>query len=219
MGLFSRKRSKSSMSSLTYTGKRLLLVSGCMMTLFMMAPVANNSVIDNMIGIEIVYASEGQSWKQESDGRWRVFDSNTGQYLTNQWYQDISGGGHWYLLKSDGYMAEGLYKDVDGSYYYLNTVHDGTYGRLMTTGTYNNIYIETNQNHDGTWGRIINTEVIGQLENSLNGTIDNSNPGGGSGGGATENNIPGRETDGGYDLGGGTGGYTVPEKEVYVPGS
>lgn len=181
MGLFSRKK------SLKHSGKRLLVVSGCMLSLFMLAPVANNSVIDNVLGIETVYASEGQSWKQESDGRWRVFDSNTGQYLTNQWYQDISGGGHWYLLKSDGYMAEGLYKDVDGSYYYLNSVHDGTYGRLMTTGTYNNIYIETNQNHDGTWGRIINTEVIGQLENSLNGTIDNSNPGGGSGGGATEN--------------------------------
>lgn len=186
MRLFSRRSNKGN-NSLKRTGKRLLIMSGCMLSLMMLAPVANNSVIDNTLGIETAYASEGQSWKQESDGRWRVFDSNTGQYLTNQWYQDISGGGHWYLLKSDGYMAEGLYKDVDGSYYYLNPVHDGTYGRLMTTGNYNGVYIETNQNHDGTWGRILNTEVIGQLENSLNGTIDNSNPGGGSGGGATEN--------------------------------
>ena len=57
-------------------------------------------------------------------------------------------------------MYSGLVTDQStGKSYLLNTQHDGTFGRMLTTdGVYNvngvNVYLTFNQNHDGTFGAI-----------------------------------------------------------------
>lgn len=200
MRLFSRR------SKVKRTGKRLLLVSGCMMALFMAAPVSTQSFTGSMTA----YAAEvtqSQRWVGSGDD-WRVSD-NKGGYLKNCWFQDDVTG-HWYLLGAgDGsLMYAGLVTDNStGKTYLLNVSHDGTFGRMVTSnGTYSingkSVYLEFNQSHDGTFGAI----TSGLSEARATGVTESK-----------RDSIP--TEDGGYDLGGGTGGYTVPEKEVYVPGS
>ena len=64
------------------------------------------------------------------------------------------------MLGSDGIMYSGLVTDQStGKSYLLNTQHDGTFGRMLTTdGVYNvngvNVYLTFNQQHDGTFGAI-----------------------------------------------------------------
>lgn len=216
MRLFSRRSNK-----VKRTGKRLLLVSGCMMALFMMAPVSTQSFTGSMTA----YAAEvTQSARWAGNGNdWRVSD-NKGGFLKNCWFQDDVTN-HWYLLGGgDGsLMYAGLVTDNStNKSYYLNVNHDGTYGRMVTAdGVYNingkDVYLTFNQSHDGTFGAItsglsearatgvteskrdnIPTEDNNKTENN------NNNPGGGGGGFAPiEDDI--------------SGGYTVPEKEIYVP--
>ena len=58
-------------------------------------------------------------------------------------------------------MYSGLVTDQStGKSYLLNTQHDGTFGKMLTTdGVYNvngvNVYLTFNQQHDGTFGAII----------------------------------------------------------------
>ena len=64
------------------------------------------------------------------------------------------------MLGADGIMYSGLVTDQStGKSYLLNTQHDGTFGRMLTTdGVYNvngvNVYLTFNQQHDGTFGAI-----------------------------------------------------------------
>lgn len=111
------------------------------------------------------YAAETESsiiqqsdrWEGSGDN-WRVRNANGNGYLTNSWFQDLDGS--WYMLGSDGIMYSGLVTDQStGKSYLLNTQHDGTFGRMLTTdGVYNvngvNVYLTFNQNHDGTFGAI-----------------------------------------------------------------
>lgn len=197
MRLFSRRSNK----SLKRTSKRLLIVSGCMMALFMLAPSMNSNVVNNMTGSMTAYAAEvtqSQRWTGSGDD-WRVSDSSGG-YLKNCWFQDDVTN-HWYLLGGgDGsLMYAGLVTDNStGKTYLLNTNHDGTYGRMLTVnGTYNvngvNVYLEFNQNHDGTFGAI----TSGLSEARATGVTESKrdNIPTEEGGGATEN-----QTD--YSLGG-----------------
>lgn len=225
MRLFSRKKSKSSMGSLKRTSKRLLIVSGCMLSLLMVAPSMNVEAIDNVLGIETAYAAEtySENWK-ENQGVWQYY-LNDGSLAKDAWIQDH---GEWYLLDSSGNMRVGLFKSNGGKYYLLDTVRGtGTYGKLLKNNmVYGGITLkcDTSSAYEGALSQETINALRGigldfdsapSVENTQhvsNGKVE-TNPGGG----ATENNIPGRETDGGYDLGGGTGGYTVPEKEIYVP--
>lgn len=193
MGLFSRKNQ---VSNLKRTGKRLLLVTGCMLSLFMVAPVMNNSLTGSMTA----YAAEvqnGYTWYQSGD-TWHIRD-NLGNDLVNSWYQDIDGS--WYLLDGTGNMMTGLIHDsITNKYYLTNGNHDGTFGRMIVQdGVYDGVSLRFNQQHDGTYGCIIDglsnylnlgkgtTEVSG-IPNASAGGTTNSVPDGGSGGGATENN-------------------------------
>lgn len=142
-----------------------------MLALFMVAPSIESEAVDSILGVETAYASEGTrsviggcTWENTGGTSWKAKQSD-GSYLTNAWYQDSDGS--WYLMKSDGYMAEQLYQDTDGSWYLLDWRHEGTYGKLLTSGTYAGVYIQTNESHDGTWGRILNTDVIPQLQSAL----------------------------------------------------
>ena len=111
-------------------------------------------------GVSTTQQSIQQSDRWEGTGdTWRVRASNGSGYLTNSWFQDLDGS--WYMLGSDGIMYSGLVTDQStGKSYLLNTQHDGTFGRMLTTdGVYNvngvNVYLTFNQNHDGTFGAII----------------------------------------------------------------
>ena len=101
---------------------------------------------------------QSDRWEGSGD-TWRVKASNGSGYLTNSWFQDLDGS--WYMLGSDGIMYSGLVTDQStGKSYLLNTQHDGTFGRMLTTdGVYNvngtNVYLTFNQQHDGTFGAII----------------------------------------------------------------
>ena len=110
-------------------------------------------------GVSTTQQSIQQSDRWEGTGdTWRVRNANGNGYLTNSWFQDLDGS--WYMLGSDGIMYSGLVTDQStGKSYLLNTQHDGTFGRMLTTdGVYNvngvNVYLTFNQNHDGTFGAI-----------------------------------------------------------------
>lgn len=110
-------------------------------------------------GVSTTQQSIQQSDRWEGSGdTWRVRNANGNGYLTNSWFQDLDGS--WYMLGSDGIMYSGLVTDQStGKSYLLNTQHDGTFGRMLTTdGVYNvngvNVYLTFNQNHDGTFGAI-----------------------------------------------------------------
>lgn len=161
--------------------RRKVLVTGCMLSLLMVAPVLNVEAVDNVLGVETAYASDGTRsvyggcvWENTGGTSWKAKQAD-GSYLCNAWYQDTDGS--WYLMKSDGYMAEQIFTDTDGSVYLLDWRHDGTYGKLLISGTYNGVYIQTNENHDGTWGRILNTDVIPQLQEAINGVTHGSSGG------------------------------------------
>ena len=100
---------------------------------------------------------QSDRWEGTGD-TWRVRASNGSGYLTNSWFQDLDGS--WYMLGADGIMYSGLVTDQStGKSYLLNTQHDGTFGRMLTTdGVYNvngtNVYLTFNQSHDGTFGAI-----------------------------------------------------------------
>ena len=100
---------------------------------------------------------QSDRWEGTGD-TWRVRNANGNGYLTNSWFQDLDGS--WYMLGADGIMYSGLVTDQStGKSYLLNTQHDGTFGRMLTTdGVYNvngvNVYLTFNQNHDGTFGAI-----------------------------------------------------------------
>ena len=110
-------------------------------------------------GVTTTQQSIQQSDRWEGTGdTWRVRASNGSGYLTNSWFQDLDGS--WYMLGADGIMYSGLVTDQStGKSYLLNTQHDGTFGRMLTTdGVYNvngvNVYLTFNQQHDGTFGAI-----------------------------------------------------------------
>ena len=112
-------------------------------------------------GVSTTQQSIQQSDRWEGSGdTWRVRNANGNGYLTNSWFQDLDGS--WYMLGSDGIMYSGLVTDQStGKSYLLNTQHDGTFGRMLTTdGVYNvngtNVYLTFNQQHDGTYGAITN---------------------------------------------------------------
>lgn len=110
-------------------------------------------------GVTTTQQSIQQSDRWEGTGdTWRVRNANGNGYLINSWFQDLDGS--WYMLGADGIMYSGLVTDQStGKSYLLNTQHDGTFGRMLTTdGVYNvngvNVYLTFNQNHDGTFGAI-----------------------------------------------------------------
>ena len=110
-------------------------------------------------GVSTTQQAVQQSDRWEGSGdTWRVRNANGNGYLINSWFQDLDGS--WYMLGADGIMYSGLVTDQStGKSYLLNTQHDGTFGRMLTTdGVYNvngtNVYLTFNQQHDGTFGAI-----------------------------------------------------------------
>ena len=84
-------------------------------------------------GVSTTQQSIQQSDRWEGTGdTWRVRASNGSGYLTNSWFQYLDGS--WYMLGADGIMYSGLVTDQSsGKWYLLNTQHDGTFRRMLTT--------------------------------------------------------------------------------------
>ena len=135
-----------------------------------------------------------------SGDRWQVSD-NAGGYLRNTWFQDDITG-HWYLLGAEdgSVMYAGLVTDQStGKTYLMNTNHDGTFGRMISTnGVYNingkSVQLTFNQNHDGTFGAITSglseARSTGVTEKSLASipTADNTSQTKTNGGNTSQNN-------------------------------
>lgn len=142
--------------------KKVLVVTGMMLALFMVAPVTNNSVIDGMIGIETVYAAETYSdnWKMDETGTWWYYMED-GSVAKDCWVHDH---GQWYLLGTDGAMRTGVFKSNGGKYYLLDTVRGtGYYGKLLTNGmVYNGVVLQcdTSEAYEGA----LSQETINALQ-------------------------------------------------------
>lgn len=140
---------------------KTMVVAGCGLLLFgaIKQPSMTAYAAEAGPGVTTTQQSIQQSDRWEGTGdTWRVKASNGSGYLTNSWFQDLDGS--WYMLGADGIMYSGLVTDQStGKSYLLNTQHDGTFGRMLTTdGVYNvngvNVYLTFNQQHDGTFGAI-----------------------------------------------------------------
>lgn len=139
--------------------KKLIVVAGFGLLLFgatqgtAYAAEAGPGVSTTQQGIQ-----QSDRWEGTGDV-WRVRNEAGDGYLTNSWFQDLDGS--WYMLGADGVMFSGLVTDQStGKTYLLNTNHDGTFGKMLTTdGVYQlngvSVYLTFNQAHDGTYGAIL----------------------------------------------------------------
>lgn len=109
------------------------------------------------------------SWIQGKDGTWSFTDSQGTRYV-NAWaavenpYANPAAGQQafdWFRFDENGKMVTGWYYDeLDGYWYYLNPVSDGTLGRMIT-GWYliDDFYYYFNPNSDGHKGRMYANET------------------------------------------------------------
>lgn len=181
MRLFSVNKSKSSTQSKHRTGKKVLIVTGMMLVLFMAAPAVNNSSLDSAIGVGTVYAAEttfSSYWYQDTDGTWKVRDGN-GNIIKNAWLCDdavaSNGQNVWYLIDGNGNMVSaGLVQDQTGNYYSLETNHNGYYGMLRyKSGNYDGIDLNLESSHNGSFAAILNEEGINSLKSKYGVTTVN----------------------------------------------
>ena len=198
-----REAKSSSISKPRRAGKRVLIVTGIMMALFMAAPVMNNSTLDTMTGTVTSYAAEtatfSEYWFQDSNGSWKVRDNN-GNVIKNAWLCDdaVASNGQdvWYLLDANGNMVTaGLVQDGTGNYYSLETNHNGYFGMLRyKSGNYDGVNLTLEGSHGGAFAAVLNQDGLNALKSKYgvtNVNIDNSNCvytssfRGGSGGGST----------------------------------
>lgn len=129
--------------------RKALVVTGMMLSLFMVAPVMKSEVVDNVLGVETVYAAElpySTRWETQSDGSWK-YKMDAGGYATSAWVQDEVDH-NWYLLSDTGVMRSGIFESY-GKYYLLSEIHDGHFGHLVKNGeVYNGVTISASTNAD-----------------------------------------------------------------------
>lgn len=151
-------RKKKVFRNIIITTGALLLLAG--------APIVQENplgeYLNSMTGVITAQAATQSSRWVGSGDRWQVRSIEGTGFLKNTWFQDDVTG-HWYLLGAEdgSVMYSGLVTDQStGKTYLLNTNHDGTYGRMVTTdGAYTinglTVYLQFDQNHTGTFGAII----------------------------------------------------------------
>ncbi len=138
--------------------KKCVIMSGMALLLAgAIAQPAQMTVYAAQTQITQQHLNQSPRWEGQGD-TWRVRTADNKGYLKNTWFEDLDKS--WYLLGADGYMYSGLITDSStGKTYLLNTNHDGTFGRMLSTnGVYQingkQVYLEFNQSHDGTFGAI-----------------------------------------------------------------
>jgi hypothetical protein len=184
MKFFSKRKP---VSRVNKTAKKVLIVSGVMLALFMAAPISNNNVVNTFTGSIEAQAAESATfseyWFQDTDGNWRVKDNN-GNIVKNAWLCDdaIASNGQniWYLLDQDGNMVSaGLVQDQTGNYYSLETSHNGYFGMLRyQSGGYDGVNLSLEGSHGGSFAAIKNQDGISALQSKYGVRIvyiDNSN--------------------------------------------
>lgn len=99
-------------------------------------------------------AGSEKLWEQDSKG-WRYKEK--GGYVTSAWrYLNWSGAPGWYYFGSDSYMKSGWFKDLDGNWYYLNPVSDGSQGKMITGWQFiNGNWYYLNPVSDKTQGKMV----------------------------------------------------------------
>ena len=113
------------------------------------------------------------TWSQVN-GMWQ-FTDDSGLLYKNRWaavvnpYANTAAGQDgfdWFFFDANGNMLTGWHLDVDGNYYYLNPVSDGTRGRMMTGWVWipdaagvNKCYY-LNPVSDGTRGKMMSSTVV-----------------------------------------------------------
>jgi len=121
-------------------------------------------------GLSSFAAEYSSAWYQDS-GNWRVKGPD-GQPLKNCWFCDdavySNGKNIWYLLDANGDMvASPLVRDRNGSYYSLETEHNGHFGSLrFQNGIYEDIPMTFSADHDGTFGALIKESAIEMLKDT-----------------------------------------------------
>lgn len=136
--------------------KKNLLISLSAIALMALAvPMVSYAEGDNTLQTQ---ATQSTRW-HEQGGTWFLSNENGVGNVINSWFQDLDGS--WYVLApSDGHMYAGLIHDnLTGKDYFLQTSHDGFYGRMATVdGAYTvngqTVYLTFNQSHNGTFGSL-----------------------------------------------------------------
>ncbi len=113
--------------------------------------------IRNTAGTSDSSSSSSSSSGSDSSGGWSG-SGDTWYYYSNgskvTGWLEISSD-EWYFMDSNGLMLSGWYNDGT-NFYYLNTDHDGTFGKMLTgTQTIEGVPHYFNEDHDGTYGRLI----------------------------------------------------------------
>ncbi len=150
----------------------------------------------------------GGTWVSHTPETWS-YQKEDGSYQTGGWFCDEADK-RWYYLDETGKMCVGwIY--VDQSWYFLNTVHDGTFGAMLSGGWYwidgycylfrsdGRLYTETVTpdgfyvDGDGRWsengravyfsGKGISTKKQETVQSGSRGKTSHSSGGSGSGGG------------------------------------
>ena len=81
--------------------------------------------------IKTTSTSAGKGWELNETG-WR-YQEVDGSYARGWRQLYWQGAQDWYLFGADGYLlGTGVYTDANGNTYYLNPVHDGWFGKMMT---------------------------------------------------------------------------------------
>lgn len=66
---------------------------------------------------------------QAYGSKWQYRQENSKEPLRSVWHEADGG---WYRFDEAGFMITGWYLDIDGRWYFLNPVSDGTKGNMMT---------------------------------------------------------------------------------------
>ena len=81
--------------------------------------------------IKTTSTSAGKGWELNETGwRYQEVDGSYARGWRQLYWQGVQD---WYLFGADGYLlGTGVYTDANGNTYYLNPVHDGWFGKMMT---------------------------------------------------------------------------------------
>lgn len=143
MRLFSARRAGENKKR--KSGRKILIVAGVMLALFMAGPVVGGNTGNNMFGMTSYAAS--YTWQQEGE-IWRLKDAS-GNNIANTWYQDTTGAR--YYLDASGVMKTGLV-DVSGYSYYL----DASGKMMVTDGVYEGVNLIFDKDvNSATYGAIL----------------------------------------------------------------
>ena len=77
------------------------------------------------------------SWIFNADGSWSFSADgnnyeNSWGYIYNPYGNAGAGEAGWFRFDGEGKMLTGLFRETDGSLYYLNPVSDGSLGKMLT---------------------------------------------------------------------------------------